>query len=109
MLNEFAQASKVCITIDETSIPIRSEVRGICEILGLDPLYLANEGKVLAIVPSEQADEALAAMQAHPAGRASAISGEVSQSPEEVVVLRTSFGGERIIDMLVGDQLPRIC
>jgi hydrogenase expression/formation protein HypE len=109
ILNEFALASKVCITIDETSIPIRNEVRGICEILGLDPLYLANEGKLLAIVPSEKADEALATMRAHPAGRDSAIIGEVSQSPEEVVILRTSFGGERIIDMLVGDQLPRIC
>ncbi|MFA6211972.1 MAG: hydrogenase expression/formation protein HypE [Candidatus Obscuribacterales bacterium] len=109
VLNEFAQASNVCIKIDETAIPIRNEVRGICEILGLDPLYLANEGKLLAIVPAERAEAALAAMRAHPMGRQSAIIGEVVESPEEVVVLRTSFGGERVIDMLVGDQLPRIC
>ena len=109
VLSEFAAASKVCIKIDEKALPIRSEVRGICEILGMDPLYLANEGKLVAIVPANQAQAALAAMRKNEAGRESAIIGEVSQAPEETVILKTIFGGERIVDMLVGDQLPRIC
>lgn len=109
VLSEFAAASKVCIKIDEKALPIRVEVRGICEILGMDPLYLANEGKLVAIVPANQAQAALAAMRKNEAGRESAIIGEVSQAPEETVILKTIFGGERIVDMLVGDQLPRIC
>lgn len=109
VLNEFAQASNTCMVVNESAIPIREEVKGICEILGLDPLYLANEGKLIAIVPVEYADSLLAVMHQHPAGRNSTIIGEVKSSPEEVVVLSTVFGGERIVDMLVGEQLPRIC
>ncbi|MBS1991504.1 MAG: hydrogenase expression/formation protein HypE [Cyanobacteria bacterium SZAS LIN-3] len=109
VLNEFAISSRVCIKLQETAIPVRTEVRGMCEILGLDPLYLANEGKVVVVVAKEQAAAVLAAMRAHEAGVDSAIIGEVSASPEETVILKTSFGGERIVDMLVGDQLPRIC
>ncbi|MBS1998612.1 MAG: hydrogenase expression/formation protein HypE [Cyanobacteria bacterium SZAS LIN-2] len=109
VLNEFAISSRVCIKLQETAIPVRTEVRGMCEILGLDPLYLANEGKVVVVLAKEDADAALAAMRAHESGIESAIIGEVSASPEETVILKTSFGGERIVDMLVGDQLPRIC
>ncbi len=109
VLNEFASASNTCMRIDETSLPIRDEVRGMCEILGLDPLYLANEGVLVAIVPRETAEDVLAAMRAHPAGTRAAIIGEVAQAPAGTVVLNTAFGGERIVDVLVGDQLPRIC
>jgi len=109
VLNEYAQGSQVCMHIDEASIPMRQEVRGMCEILGLDPLYLANEGKVVAIVPPEFADTVLDAMLRHPAGKCSAAIGEVSAAPQSTVILTTQFGGERIVDMLVGEQLPRIC
>jgi hydrogenase expression/formation protein HypE len=109
VLNEFAEASGVCFHIREAALPIRDPVRGICEILGLDPLYLANEGKLVAVVPGESADAALAAMRAHPAGREAAIIGEVRVGPAGSVILATGFGGERIVDMLVGEQLPRIC
>jgi hydrogenase expression/formation protein HypE len=109
VLNEFAISSRVCIKLQETAIPIRTEVRGMCEILGLDPLYLANEGKVVVVLAKEDAEPALVAMRSHESGIKSAIIGEVSASPEETVILKTSFGGERIVDMLVGDQLPRIC
>jgi hydrogenase expression/formation protein HypE len=109
VLNEFAAASGVCIRLEEQAIPVREEVRGACELLGLDPLYLANEGKLVAIVPRERAKQVLAAMRAHPAGRDAAIIGEVTQAPSETVVLATRFGGDRVVDMLVGEQLPRIC
>jgi len=109
VLNEFAESSNVAIRIRESALPIREEVKGACEILGLDPLYLANEGKLLAIVPAAQADRVLAAMRAHPAGKHSEIIGEVTKEPAGVVVLHTGFGGQRIVDMLVGEQLPRIC
>jgi len=109
VLNEFAESSDVGITLEETSLPIRAEVRGMCEILGLDPLYLANEGKLVAIVPADSAEDLLKVMQQHPAGKDSAIVGNVSVEPAGRVVLQTSFGGERIVDMLVGEQLPRIC
>ncbi len=109
VLNEFAISSGCCIKIDEAAIPIRTEVRGMCEILGLDALYLANEGKVVIILPRDQASAALAAMRNHPAGLHSTIIGEVFSTPAETVILKTVFGGERIVDMLVGDQLPRIC
>ena len=109
VLNEFARASGVSITIDEDALPLRLEVKGACEILGLDPLYLANEGKLVAIVPAGDAAMLLEAMHAHPAGRHSAIVGEVRDDPLTTVVLRTTFGGKRIVDMLVGEQLPRIC
>ncbi len=109
VLNEFAQSSQVGIRIHEDAIPIRNDVRGMCEILGLDPLYLANEGKVVTITPKDKAEELIDAMQAHSAGIHSAVIGEVTETPKDTVILSTSFGGERIVDMLVGEQLPRIC
>lgn len=109
VLNEFAESSRVAIRLNETALPLREEVKGACEILGLDPLYLANEGKLVAVVPREKADEVLAAMRAHPAGEHAAIIGEVTEAPAGIVVLHTAFGGQRIVDMLVGEQLPRIC
>ncbi len=109
MLNEFAAASGVAIRIDEDALPIHESVRGACEILGLDPLYLANEGKLLAVVPPEAADTVLAAMRAHPAGRDAARIGEVLAQPAGTVFMQTGFGGQRVVDMLVGEQLPRIC
>jgi hydrogenase expression/formation protein HypE len=109
LLSEFATASEVCIRVREAALPINEVVRGACEILGLDPLYLANEGKLAAIVPGFAAETVLAAMRAHPAGRESAIVGEVTSAPAGSVILSTSFGGDRIVDMLTGEQLPRIC
>ena len=109
VLNEMAETSSVSITIDEERTPLRPEVKGFCEILGLDPLYLANEGKLVAVVPREAAEQVLAAMRAHPSGAYAAIIGEVTEEPAGVVVLHTGFGGQRIVDMLVGEQLPRIC
>lgn len=109
VLNEFALSSKVAIRLNEEKLPLREEVKGACEILGLDPLYLANEGKLVAIVPAADAPRILAAMRAHPAGKDSTIIGEVTEQPAGVVVLHTGFGGQRIVDMLVGEQLPRIC
>jgi hydrogenase expression/formation protein HypE len=109
VLNEFAQSSGLCLQIDEAALPIREEVKGVCEILGLDPLYLANEGKLVAVVPGEAADSALGALRAHPAGREAAIIGAVHPSPPATVLMATGFGGQRIVDMLVGEQLPRIC
>ena len=109
VLNEFAETSKVCIRLKETALPIRDEVRGMCEILGLDPLYLANEGIVVAIIPAHAADKVIEVMRAHPDGRDSAIIAEVTEKPVARVILSTLFGGERVVDMLVGEQLPRIC
>jgi len=109
VLNEFAEGSQVAIHLTEDALPVRDEVRGVCEILGLDPLYLANEGKLVSVVPGDAADAVLAAMRAHPAGGDSVIVGEVTEAPAGRVLMRTAFGGERIVDMLVGEQLPRIC
>jgi len=109
VLNEFAVSSGVCIRVREAAIPLRPEVRGACEILGLDPLYLANEGKLVAIVPPQSADAVLAAMRAHPAGREAAIIGEVCRQPAQRVILSSAVGGDRVVDLLVGEQLPRIC
>ncbi len=109
VLNEFAEASAITIAIDEMALPIRAEVRGMCELLGLDPLYLANEGKLVAVAPAARADQLLAKMRTDPAGKDSAIIGEVAEGSPGRVVLNTGFGGHRIIDMLVGEQLPRIC
>lgn len=109
VLNEFAQASQVSIELDESAIPLRAEVRGMCEILGLDPLYLANEGKVVTIVSAHEADEVLKVMRNNEAGLYSAIIGRVIANPAGRVILNTGFGGTRIVDMLVGEQLPRIC
>jgi hydrogenase expression/formation protein HypE len=109
VLNEIAQAAVAEIVIEEETLPIRETVRGMCEILGLDPLYLANEGKLVAIVPAEDAECALATMRAHPLGAGATMIGRVSERAEDRVLMHTLFGGTRIVDMLIGDQLPRIC
>jgi hydrogenase expression/formation protein HypE len=108
-LNELARQSKVAIWIEESRIPVKEEVRGACELLGLDPFILANEGKLIAIVGAGEAEKILAAMKAHPLGREAALIGEVREEPAERVILRTSIGSTRIVDMLVGEPLPRIC
>jgi hydrogenase expression/formation protein HypE len=109
VLNEFAQASRATLQIDEARLPLREAVRGVCAILGLDPLYFANEGMLVAVVPGNAAEAALAAMRAHPAGSDAALIGRVADKTLALVTLRTRFGGERIVDMLTGEQLPRIC
>jgi hydrogenase expression/formation protein HypE len=108
-LNEIAASSGVGMELDETTIPIREEVRGACEMLGLDPLYVANEGKLVAIVAPSAAQDALHALQSHPLGKDAAIIGQVTADHPRTVAIRTSFGTTRIVDMLAGDQLPRIC
>lgn len=108
-LNEIAAAAGCGIEIDENALPLRPQVRAVCEILGLDPLYLANEGTLVAAAPPEEADAALGAMRCHPVGRDARIIGAVREDDTATVTLRTAFGGARIVDMLVGDQLPRIC
>jgi hydrogenase expression/formation protein HypE len=108
-LNEIAGQSGVGMTIDEAAIPVLPQVEAACEFLGLDPLYVANEGKLVAIVPAEHAERLLATMQAHPLGRRAALIGEVGADPHHFVQMRTRFGGRRIVDWLAGDQLPRIC
>ncbi|XWN30253.1 MAG: hydrogenase expression/formation protein HypE [Devosia sp.] len=109
VLNEVADAAHVGIEIDETALPLRAEVKGVCEILGLDPLYLANEGTLVLFTPPEEADAALAAMRATDAGREAVIIGRCVEEHPGTVVMNTVFGGGRIVDMLVGEQLPRIC
>ncbi len=108
-LNEIAAAAAVGMTLDETTIPVREEVRGACEVLGLDPLYVANEGKLVAVVAPEAADTVLAAMRAHPLGAHAAVIGTVTDRNPGMVLMRTAFGTSRIVDLLAGDQLPRIC
>jgi hydrogenase expression/formation protein HypE len=108
-LNEWAAAANVGIEVDEASIPLHEAVRGACEILGLDPLYVANEGKVIAAVSVQAAEMALAALRAHPLGLEAAIIGRVTQEHPGRAVLRTVLGAHRVLDMLVGEQLPRIC
>ena len=108
-LNELADASGVSITVNEKSVPVNDQVRGASEMLGYDVFQVANEGKMVAVVPAEQADAALAAMKASPYGEQAAIIGEVAESPAGKVYVFTSFGATRIMDMLVGEQLPRIC
>ncbi len=109
VLNEMAMAARIGIVLEETALPMRSDVQGFCEILGLDPLYLANEGVLVALVPPGQAEAALAAMRAHPAGEGAAIIGAIAAERPGTVAMNTAFGGARIVDMLVGEQLPRIC
>ena len=109
VLNEFALSSEVGIRLYEQALPVREEVQGVCELLGLDPLYMANEGKLVTVVPKNQAEKVLAAMKNHPAGKDAVTIGEVIDSPSGVVIMETMFGTDRIVDMLVGDQLPRIC
>jgi hydrogenase expression/formation protein HypE len=108
-LNEIALSSEVCIEIYEGLIPVREEVKGACEILGLDPLYVANEGKLVALVSSDAAELLVESMGRNPYGRDACIIGEVKREPQGIVTMRTGFGGTRIVDMLVGEQLPRIC
>jgi len=108
-LNEIAQQSGCGFLIDERRIPVRGEVAAACELLGLDPLYVANEGKLIAIVAPEAVELLLTVMRTHPLGRESALIGEVTHDPQCFVQMTTSFGGGRIVDWLAGEQLPRIC
>ncbi len=108
-LNEIAAQSRVGVLIDEAAVPVKRQVAAACEFLGLDPLYVANEGKLVAIVAPEQAQRLLEAMRAHPLGEHAALIGEVVADPHHFVQMRTRFGGKRIVDWLTGDQLPRIC
>ncbi|MBX7223920.1 MAG: hydrogenase expression/formation protein HypE [Blastocatellia bacterium] len=108
-LNEIALAAEVCIRIEEARIPVREEVKGACELLGLDPLYVANEGKLVAIVSPALAEPLLERMRLHRYGREACLVGQVESTPAGIVVMATGFGGTRIVDMLVGEQLPRIC
>jgi hydrogenase expression/formation protein HypE len=108
-LTEIAQAAKVGMLLDEAWIPISEEVKGACEILGLDPLYVANEGKLLAIVNARDVDHVLSAMKSHPLGQQAAVIGEVTSDHPGLVMMKTRIGGTRVVDMLSGEQLPRIC
>ena len=108
-LNEIATQSGVGMTLDEKAIPVREQVDAACELLGLDPLYVANEGKLVVIVPADAAEAALAALRDHPLGREAARIGEVTTDLNHFVQIRTSFGGKRMVDWLSGEQLPRIC
>jgi len=109
ILNEIAAAAGVSMVVDENAVPVRAEVRGACEILGIDPLYVACEGRMVVFVAGDSAGEALRALQSHPLGRGAAVIGSVREDPPGLVLLKTQFGGTRIVDMLVGDPLPRIC
>ena len=108
-LNELAQQSGVGMRIHESAIPVRPEVAAACELLGLDPLYVANEGKLVAICPGTRASALLAVMRAHPLGADASLIGEVVADPQRFVQMETAFGGGRIVDWLAGEQLPRIC
>ena len=109
ILNEVAVASRAAVVVDEAAVPVRPEVTGASELLGIDPLYVACEGRFVAVVDGDQADDALAALRGHPQGAEAAIIGRVVDDPPGLVLLKTTFGGTRIVDMLVGDPLPRIC
>ena len=108
-VTEIALSAKVGIHLNEAAVPISEEVKGACEILGLDPLYVANEGKLIAVVPAEEAESVLAAMRAHSLGKDAAIIGEVVAAHPGFVTMKTRVGGMRVVDMLSGEQLPRIC
>jgi hydrogenase expression/formation protein HypE len=108
-LNELASGAGATVVLDEETIPLRDDVRAACELLGIDPLYVANEGKLVAVVAPGAAERALAALHAQPLGAAAAIVGEVREDDVPLVLAETPFGGSRIVDMLVGDPLPRIC
>ncbi|TMR23504.1 hydrogenase expression/formation protein HypE [Nonomuraea zeae] len=109
VLNEVARASEVAVVLDEEQIPVAPEVTGVCELLGLDPLYVACEGRFVTVVDAEHAGQALDVLRAHPLGAEAAIAGTVAADPPGLVLLRTAFGGTRVVDVLVGDPLPRIC
>jgi hydrogenase expression/formation protein HypE len=108
-LNELARDCSLAIVIDEEAVPVRDEVRGACELLGLDPLHIASEGQLVAVVAADDAERALAAIRGVPGGGGSAIVGRVDAAPARTVLAVTSYGGTRVVDMLVGDPLPRIC
>ncbi len=108
-LNEIARAAQVGVRIEERAIPVPVAVRAACELLGLDPLYVANEGKLVAFVAREDAERALELLRAHPLGTRAAIIGEVTAEHPGVVVARTGIGGTRVVDLQIGEQLPRIC
>lgn len=108
-LNEMAQSAGVGIRLEEAAIPVRSSVRGVCEILGLDPLYVANEGKLIAFCPADQAEKLVATMRTCPEGRNAAIIGQVIEDANNFVAMKTALGGNRMVDWLAGEQLPRIC
>jgi hydrogenase expression/formation protein HypE len=108
-LNELATASQVGVRLEESALPIRPEVRGACEMLGLDPLYVASEGRLVTVVPAHDAGRLLETMHAHPLGRDAAIIGEVVAEHAGMVTMRSLVGGERIVAVLAGEQLPRIC
>jgi hydrogenase expression/formation protein HypE len=107
--NELAADADVAVVLQEAALPLRRPVVGACDLLGIDPLYVANEGKLVAVVAPEEADVALAALRAHPLGADAAVIGRIAAEPQRIVLLETAFGGTRIVDMLVGDPLPRIC
>jgi hydrogenase expression/formation protein HypE len=109
VVNEIAAAAQRGVLLDETSVPVREPVLGACELLGIDPLHVACEGRLLAVVAPEDADAALAALRAHPAGAEAARIGAITAEPPGLVLLRTRFGGTRVLDMLIGHPLPRIC
>ncbi|MEU8380887.1 hydrogenase expression/formation protein HypE [Streptosporangium sp. NPDC048865] len=109
IVNEIAATSRVAVVLDEDAVPVRPAVRGACELLGIDPLYVACEGRMVAVVARDRADAALAALRSHPLGSDAAIIGRIGDDPPGLVLLRTSFGGTRVVDLLVGDPLPRIC
>ena len=109
MCNELARDSGLTVVLHEDALPVRPQVAAACELLGIDPLYVANEGKFVAVVSPQEADRALSALRAHPLGADAAVIGRIGTEPPGIVVLVTAFGGTRIVDMLVGDPLPRIC
>jgi hydrogenase expression/formation protein HypE len=109
ILNEVATAAGVAVVLDEAAVPVRPAVTGACELLGIDPLYVACEGRFVAVVPGDRAGAALAALRDHPLGIEAAVVGRIADDPAGLVLLKTTFGGARIVDMLVGDPLPRIC
>ena len=108
-LNELARDCGFGVVLEEDAIPVRDEVRGACELLGLDPLHIANEGQLLAVVAAQSADRALDALRRVPGGELASIVGTVEAAPSSTVLVRAAYGGLRVIDMLVGDPLPRIC
>jgi hydrogenase expression/formation protein HypE len=109
ILNEVAKSADVGVLVNEDDIPVRPEVRGAAELLGIDPMYVACEGRLVAVVAGDQADQALAALRTHPLGVQASVIGHVTDGPPGIVHLKTAFGGTRIVDLLVGDPLPRIC
>jgi hydrogenase expression/formation protein HypE len=108
-LNELARDCRLGVVLREDAIPVRDAVRGACELLGLDPLHIANEGQFLAVIAADAADKALEAIRAVPGGREACVIGDIQEQPIGSVLVTTHYGGTRIVDMLVGDPLPRIC